>query len=100
MICFSFFMASITDHLDKKVRVKIYLIYAIQWFLNVLWNPTFFYLHEIFMGLFIISLLFIVVCYFLYEGIKRSRILGLLILPYFIWLLIAFSLNCYIWMFN
>lgn len=100
MICFSFFMASITDDLTNKIRVKIYLIYGIQWFLNFLWNPTFFFLHEVFMALLIISLLCMVICYFLYVGIKKSRVCGLLVLPYFVWLLIAISLNCYIWMFN
>jgi benzodiazapine receptor len=96
MICFSFFMAKIYGESVVNRRRKISLIYAVQWILNVAWNPIFFYLHKTQIALLDIFLLLIVVGYFLYLGINHVRLFWLLMLPYFSWLLIATSLNGYI----
>ncbi|MBA3898876.1 MAG: tryptophan-rich sensory protein [Bacteroidetes bacterium] len=96
MICFSFFMANITTG-NKLISINILLIiYAAQWLLNVLWNPLFFKFQLPHIALIDIILLFMVVGIFLFLGFKQSLANGLLVLPYFIWLAIAVSLNAYI----
>lgn len=94
MICFSFYMA----YLWPAVENKSFLIglYLVQWLLNVAWNPTFFYFQNIQGGLLIISFLTLVVGYFLFRYFPQLKYKSVLILPYFVWLLIATSLNGYI----
>ena len=94
MVCFSFFMASLwTAVQDKRTLV---ILFAIQWVLNVSWNPIFFYLHKTNIGLVVISALTILVGYFLFNYRRQLKTRSLLILPYFLWLIIATSLNAYI----
>ena len=93
MICFSIFMAYLVDTLGFN---KIAMIFGIQFVLNVIWNYIFFNLHNTEFGLVIIVLLTLVVFYFLYNYISVLKLKSLLILPYFLWLLVATSLNLYI----
>jgi tryptophan-rich sensory protein len=95
MICFSVYMALLWPVAEDKRMLTI--LYAGQWVLNVSWNPVFFYFHGIAAGLIIISLLAILVAFILshyWSGLKGRSVL---LLPYLIWLLIAVSLNGYIW---
>lgn len=94
MICFSLYLA----YLWPKTENKSFLIgvFVVQWILNVMWNPIFFYYHQTLLGLIVISLLTIVVAYFMFNYWSIIKLKSLLILPYFIWLLIASSLNAYI----
>jgi len=78
----------------------VYALYAIQWVLNVAWNPAFFFFEAPFIGLFIISLLTIVVAYFLFKYRTQLQYKSLFVAPYFIWLLVATSLNAYILYYN
>ena len=93
MICFSFYMA----HLMTKSNWRTFLrIYAIQWFLNVLWNPVFFQFHLIVAALFVITCLFMVVIWLGFESRKNeSPYWNILLMPYAVWLIIAISLNAY-----
>lgn len=93
MICFSIFMAYLVDTLGFN---KIAMIFGIQIVLNVIWNYIFFNLHNTEFGLVIIVLLTLVVFYFLYNYKSVLKLKSLLILPYFLWLLVATSLNLYI----
>ena len=93
MVCFSIFMAYLVDTLGFN---KIAMIFGIQFILNVIWNYIFFNLHNTEFGLVIIVLLTLVVFYFLYNYISVLKLKSLLILPYFLWLLVATSLNLYI----
>ncbi|MFT5778625.1 MAG: benzodiazapine receptor [Crocinitomicaceae bacterium] len=97
MLCFSFYMSAI--YLSASSRKRIVALFAIQWILNVSWNPLFFYLHFTGIALVAIVSLTLVVAYFLYayRGLRFGR---LLILPYLIWLVIASSLNAYIFFNN
>jgi benzodiazapine receptor len=95
MLCFSFYMACIFNGVGTITPKTIYVVYAIQWVLNVLWNPTFFYFHKEGLALGLIISLLIVVTWFLVFGKKHSLVSMLLVLPYFLWLLIAISLNAY-----
>ncbi len=94
MICFSIYMAYLWKATDNYKLVL--LLFIIQWILNVTWNPTFFQYHNVFFGLIIIIALSVVVSYFLSNYWANLKLKSLLIVPYFIWLLIATSLNAYI----
>lgn len=94
MICFAVYMAFIYQLTqNKKVLITLF---SIQWVLNVLWNPVFFYFYQAGAGLIIITALTIVVGIFLFRYGAAMKFKSLLILPYFLWLIIATSLNMYI----
>ncbi len=94
MICFSFYMAILWKKTEHKKQLLT--AYIIQILLNVAWNPLFFNLHYDLYSLIVIIGLAFVVGYMLVNYMKTMRYASLLILPYFIWLLIATSLNWYI----
>jgi translocator protein len=94
MICFAIYMAYLWPLVDHKKMVI--LLFVVQWVLNIVWNPTFFYFHQAAIGLLVISLLTLLVGYFLFHYWSQLKIKSVLLLPYFIWLLIATSLNAYI----
>jgi tryptophan-rich sensory protein len=70
------------------------------WTLNVGWNPTFFYYHNVLAGLLLIIGLTALIGFFLFFYWPELKLKSALILPYFIWLLIATSLNGYIFLKN
>lgn len=94
MLCFSWYLAELFDIRSSK---KLKFLYAFQVLLNVSWNWIFFNQHFTSAGLFVITLLLIVILYFFLtfrnDRLKYSRFL---LLPYLIWLCIAISLNAYI----
>lgn len=98
MICFAFYMAIALDRV-KQVK-PLLALYVIQWILNVLWNPVFFHYQEVFAGLILILTLAHLVSFILFRYLKSMKTMSLLIVPYFIWLLIATSLNLYIYLYN
>ncbi|MFY0601101.1 MAG: tryptophan-rich sensory protein [Cyclobacteriaceae bacterium] len=98
MICFAFYMAMALGKLNSKKSLLI--IFSIQWILDVGWNPVFFYLHEIEFGLLIILGLTFLIGYILVHYKSKLGYISFLILPYFVWLIIASSLNAYIFFMN
>lgn len=97
MICFSIYITSLyMSHNTIKLRV----LFAIQILLNVSWNYVFFNKHLLLLGLLIILLLTVLIFYLLLTNQKKLKLKSLLILPYFIWLCIASSLNFYIVLYN
>jgi len=98
MICFSFFMADLwQSSLNKTLLTRLFIL---SWILNVLWNPVFFKFHQPYTGLLVIVCLTLLIGYFLIHYFPQSKFKSLLVLPYFIWLLIATSLNVYICLMN
>ncbi len=94
MICFSIYMAELWKvGLNKKIILAMFIL---QWILNVGWNPVFFYYHHVLAGLVLITLLTILMGYMLLHNWPPLQLKSVWILPYFIWLLIATSLNAYI----
>ena len=93
MICFSIYLAYLFPQVDKT---RLYILFSIQFFLNVIWNYIFFNQHLIGIGLITIILLTIVVGKFLidYKPVLQAK--SWLIAPYFVWLCVACSLNAYI----
>lgn len=98
MICFAVYMAYLWPVYEHK-NLLIGL-YVIQLILNIGWNPTFFYYHQVLGGLLLISTLTALVGFMLFFYWPELKLKSLLIVPYFIWLLIATSLNGYIWLKN
>ncbi len=98
MICFAVYMA----YAWEAVSNHNYLIglFIVQWILNVIWNPVFFKYNDVFAGLIVILTLTFLVGYFLFGYISPLKAKSLLVLPYFLWLLIASSLNFYIYLKN
>jgi tryptophan-rich sensory protein len=98
MVCFSFYMAYAIGLVEQK-RLLIGM-FILQWILNVSWNPTFFYLQNMFFGLIVISALTVLVAFFLFRFWLKMGTANILIAPYLIWLIIATSLNAYAWLQN
>lgn len=93
MLCFSIYMALLYLKLPTK---KVITLFAIQFVLNIAWNFVFFNQHLISVGLLVIIGLTTVITLFLMTYLKEMKSKSLLILPYFIWICIATSLNLYI----
>jgi benzodiazapine receptor len=93
MLCFSFYMAYLYL---KLPTTKVKALFLIQFVLNVIWNYIFFNQHLIALGLFVIIALTLLVALFLFTFKNDMKAKTFLILPYFVWLCIATSLNAYI----
>jgi len=98
MLCFAVYMSFALDVVES--RRELLLLYGIQWVLNVIWNPVFFYFHQVGLGLITITALTALVGYLLVVNYRDLGAKSLLLAPYFIWLLIATSLNGYIFFNN
>ena len=97
MIFFSVFMTFLVQNENFNKVLKLYII---QFILNVSWNYIFFNQQLTTLGLINIIILTILVFYFLVAfkaSLKNNRFF---ILPYFIWLIVATSLNAYIVLYN
>ena len=70
-----------------------YIYFAVQLILNLLWAPVFFYLKNMFLALIVIILLDIFVILTIKSFYKVSKISGLILIPYLIWILFATYLN-------
>lgn len=98
MICLSVFMGFAWCKDGNKFLVVS--LYTIQWILNVVWNPIFFKFHAVAVGLIIVLALTSVLGFYIYHYIPVLRAKAFLLLPYFVWMLIASSLNAFIWIHN
>lgn len=98
MLCFSIYLAYL---FKNKISRFLIILYAVQLFLNVVWNFVFFNKHLIALGLLIIVLLTLVVFFFFFWFKKtHNKWINFLLLPYMIWLCLATSLNAYIFLYN
>lgn len=98
MICFSFFMTFAWD--VSKDRSMLLTLFIVQWILNVSWNPVFFYLQEVLIGLIVISALTLMIFYLFSKFGKDLKWKVMFIVPYVLWMVIATSLNAYIYLNN
>jgi tryptophan-rich sensory protein len=98
MLTYSVYMADLWPRV--KNQKLLLALFSLQWLLNVAWNPIFFTLHEVLLALITISALTILIAAFVITYATASRSKTLLILPYFFWLLIATSLNAFIYLKN
>ena len=98
MICFSVYMAELWEN-SNSINIVI-TMFVIQWVLNVMWNPSFFKYHHSLLGLIIIILLTGVVAKLFFSNLSLLGYKSIWLLPYLLWLLIATSLNAYIFIKN
>ena len=94
MLCFAFYMAFAWQSTSNQKRLA--MLYSTQWILNSAWSPVFFHYHMVNWALFIILALTALITYFLFAERDRLKVKTVFVLPYFLWLLIAVSLNAYI----
>lgn len=100
MILYSIYLSRVFKSLPKeKFKLAIGLFF-IQWILNVCWNPIFFVHHALVLGCVFLLSLMIVLVFFHVKFVKNKRIELVLILPYLLWLCVAFSLNLYVFLRN
>lgn len=97
MICFSIYMGYLYK-INPTTKVKA--LFTFQFVFNVIWNFIFFNQHYITLGLICIFLLTLIVAKFLLDYKTLLKKKSILILPYFIWLCVATSLNAYILLYN
>lgn len=98
MICLAVYMALAYKLVSNKS--KLITIFAIQWILNFLWNPLFFYFHQVIMGLIVIVSLTLLIIFFVVSYYQELKWKSVLLLPYAIWLCVASWLNFYIFINN
>ncbi len=96
MICFSIFMTNLYERNDGTFNSII----LISWFLNIIWNPLFFYLNWVWISAAVIVTLTVVIGFLIHQTRKKYKYSWILLLPYFIWLNIASSLNLFISLIN
>ena len=97
MICFSIYLSYLVN---IKEANTFWVLFMVQFLLNVSWNFIFFNQHAIGTALIVIILLTVLVTYYTFGFLSEMKFKTLLIAPYFIWLLIATSLNAYSYLKN
>jgi benzodiazapine receptor len=97
MFCFSLYMSRLTRTNRSK---KVFVFFAVQWGLNTSWNFIFFNRHWVLLGLLVLLMLTALLGYLMatYKSLLKGH--TLLVLPYFLWLLVAISLNAYVLFWN
>ena len=93
MILFSVYLAYLWPSFENKPL--LIGLFALQWILNVGWNPVFFHYHHMLAGLIVITSLTILVGFMLFYFWPEMNNKSFLLAPYLLWLLIATSLNGY-----
>jgi tryptophan-rich sensory protein len=93
MLAYSLYLSRLSVAINHRF---ISLLFVASWVLNVVWSPLFFRFHYTELALLVLALLFFcILTFFLLFG-RRMGIFSFLLLPYLVWLCIAFSLNCYV----
>ncbi len=84
----------------KVIREKAIRVFAIQLVLNTTWSIVFFGMHNIFLGLIIIVLLWIFIALSIWVFGKINKTSAMLLWPYLAWVSFAVFLNYSIWILN
>ncbi|MFC5045139.1 tryptophan-rich sensory protein [Aquimarina hainanensis] len=93
MVCFSFYMANLVV---VRINKQIIVLFFAQFFLNFFWNFAFFNQHWVMEAFIILLVLTAILGFFLIRYARDVKQFSLLALPYFVWLLLACSLNGYV----
>lgn len=97
MLCYTVYMGVAWNRISRQ---KLLGVFGIQLIFNIGWNPVFFDMHDVEMGLLIIGFLTALLWFKLFVFRKSMKAWSLLLLPYAIWLVIATSLNFYFLQYN
>ena len=85
---------------DGVTRRNALIVYFTNLFLNWIWTPIFFGLHQVRASFFVIVVLDVVVVIMAVLFFKINKVAGAMIFPYILWLCIATALNASIWRLN
>ena len=91
MIFVSFILYCRTKTFENKTSG--YIVFFVQLLLNFLWSPVFFYWKNIEISMIIIILLIAFVILTMFAFFRVSKLSGLLLIPYLLWLCFAAYLN-------
>lgn len=97
MICFSIYLMYFFKDGYKKNKL---LLFGILWVLNVSWNYLFFNQQLVLVALISIVLLTLLILFMVFHYFTIFKEKQLLLAPYAIWLVIATSLNAYVYFNN
>jgi translocator protein len=98
MLLFAVFMSKALNSTEN--RRQLIAVYIFHIILNISWNPLFFRHHFVALGMVILfGLMFSLFLLIRFIPSTKKR-LGFYLLPYFLWLFVAMSLNGYIWLNN
>ena len=78
---------------SRTKKLKGYIYFIVQLLLNLAGSPAFFVLHNIRLALCIVVLLDIFVLLMIIRFFRVCKIAGIILIPYFIWILFATYLN-------
>lgn len=81
-------------------RTKALILYALQLFVNFSWSIVFFRFQSYGAAVLVLALLLILVALTMMLFYKINRCAAFLLIPYFLWLLIAYYLNIGVFVLN
>jgi len=84
----------------KAHSFKVFSAFFVQIFLNFTWSFSFFYMQSPILGLVNILLLLLAIMWNIYAFRPYSKTAARLLIPYFLWVAYATSLNFAIWYLN
>ena len=95
IILYGMIFVSLLLYTIKPARNKMrgYIYFIIQMVLNLAWSPVFFLLHNITLALIIIILMDLFVILTIKRFYTVSKFAGMMLIPYFLWILFATYLN-------
>ena len=85
---------------DAENVKKAFMFFIIQLALNAIWSLLFFYLHNPFLALIEIVLLWLMIFETYTQFKKIDKVAGMLLVPYLVWVSFAMVLNGSIWWLN
>ena len=100
MMGIAFFLVWKNETIQKSIKQKAIILFAIQMVLNFLWSFIFFQQHEIGWALVDIVLLWIFILLTISSFAPISRTAAWLLVPYISWVSFATILNFAIWQLN
>lgn len=85
---------------DKKIKEKAYILFIVQWLLNIAWSFCFFYLKNPLLGFIEIIILLSSIIFTTVYFYRINKVAGYLFIPYILWVSFASILNLAIWFLN
>ena len=86
--------------ITRTRKLDGYICFIIQLLLNLAWSPAFFIMRNIGLALFVVILMDIFVFLTIIKFFKVSKMSGLVLIPYFLWIVFATYLNAAFYILN
>ena len=84
---------------NRQVRIAL-IVFLVQLVLNASWSVVFFGLESPLYGLIVIAVLWVAILFTTLMFYRISRVAGVLMLPYLLWVTFAAVLNESVWLLN